>query len=140
MPVDDRSSDAMIDEALIETFPASDPPANTVETGIRIGELPSPADASVTDNTALNRFELTIDGRTAFLSYERTADRIALVHTDVPVELRGQHLGERLVEGALAASRGRGLRIVLVCPFARAYVRKHRPELTAVEAWRDQDG
>jgi uncharacterized protein len=140
MPVDDRSSDAMIDEALIETFPASDPPANTVETGIRIGELPSPSDTGVTDNVGLNRFELTVDGKTAYLTYERSVDRIALVHTEVPVELRGRHLGERLVEGALTTSREHGLRIVLVCPFARAYVRKHRPELSAVDAWRDQDG
>jgi len=28
--------DGKLDEALDETFPASDPPANTVETGIRI--------------------------------------------------------------------------------------------------------
>jgi hypothetical protein len=31
------SDDRDLDETLDETFPASDPPANTVETGIRIG-------------------------------------------------------------------------------------------------------
>ena len=35
-PVDDSK----LDEALEETFPASDAPANTVETGIRIGTPP----------------------------------------------------------------------------------------------------
>jgi hypothetical protein len=45
---EDRSSppDRDVDEALEETFPASDPPANTVETGIRIdipaGRPPAP--------------------------------------------------------------------------------------------------
>jgi hypothetical protein len=31
-----------LDEALTETFPASDPLANTVETGIRVGAVPPP--------------------------------------------------------------------------------------------------
>jgi len=39
----DQSYDDKVDEAIEETFPASDPPANTVETGARIG----PCDAAV---------------------------------------------------------------------------------------------
>jgi hypothetical protein len=35
MPDDRLSDDEHLDEALEETFPASDPPANTVETGIQ---------------------------------------------------------------------------------------------------------
>jgi hypothetical protein len=34
---DRNDSPDMLDEAIEETFPASDAPANTVETGIRIG-------------------------------------------------------------------------------------------------------
>ena len=34
-------ADAQLEEALEETFPASDPPANTVETGIAIGAVPA---------------------------------------------------------------------------------------------------
>jgi len=32
-----------LDETIEESFPASDPPANTVETGTRTGEVPVPA-------------------------------------------------------------------------------------------------
>src|SRR5262249_26971260 len=71
------SEDDKLDEALEETFPASDAPANTVETGIRTG---APLTAAVIDNRAANRFELTIDGHTAFLAYERTHDALTLVH------------------------------------------------------------
>jgi len=42
----EQSYDEKIDEAIEETFPASDPPANTVETGIRIGPAPEPAATS----------------------------------------------------------------------------------------------
>jgi len=43
----------------------------------------------------------------------------------VPASLRGRHLGDRLVEGAIEHARGQGLRIVAVCPFVRTYLRKH---------------
>ena len=40
---DSRSkADQALDETLEESFPASDAPANTVETGIRTGEVPEP--------------------------------------------------------------------------------------------------
>ena len=122
-----KRDDEKLDETIDESFPASDPPANTVETGIRIGESsPSPA-AAVSDNHALNRFEVTIDGHTGFLKYERTHDALTLIHTEVPDALRGRHVGDALVEAALHAGRTEGLRIVAVCPFVRAYMRKHRP-------------
>ena len=81
----------------------------------------------VSDNRTLNRFELTIDGQTAFLEYERTHESLTIIHTEVPEALRGRHLGDTLVEAALAAARSEKLRIVVVCPFARAYLRRHPP-------------
>jgi predicted GNAT family acetyltransferase len=115
-----------LDEGLDETFPASDPPANTVETGIRTGEL-SAVEPVFFDNRSLSRFELVVDGHTAFLTYERTADSLTLVHTEVPKPLRGRHLGETLVDSALEFGRQAGLRISVVCPFARVYLRRHPP-------------
>ena len=115
-----------LEETLEETFPASDSPANTVETGIRTGEVVSVPRVIVSDNPAQQRFETTIDGHTAFLTYERTQDALTLIHTEVPDRLRGRHIGEALTEAALGAGRSAGLRIVAVCPFVRAYMRKHR--------------
>ena len=127
MSSDRQHDDEKLDEGLEETFPASDAPANTVETGIRTGEPPSSSDHEVSDNSALKRFELIASGHTAFLKYERTKDSLTLVHTEVPDALRGQHIGDALVEAALAAARSQGLRVVVVCPFVRAYLRKHPP-------------
>jgi predicted GNAT family acetyltransferase len=123
---DSRShADAKLDEALEETFPASDPPANTVETGIRIGVGQLPAGDSVTDNRTRSRFELLVNGETAFLAYERTNDALTLIHTEVPAALRGLHFGDALVEAALRSARSAGLRIIAVCPFVKAYMRRH---------------
>ena len=82
----------------------------------------------VVDNAAAERFELVVDGQTAFLKYERTKGRLALIHTEVPAALRGHHIGDRLVKGALDAARAEGSRIVPVCPFVRAYLQKHPTE------------
>ena len=125
MGADNRWDDSKVDEALEETFPASDAPANTVETGIRIGNPRATDLGDVSDNAARNRFELSVDGHVAYLEYERTPGTLMLIHTEVPVEIRGRHIADRLVEGALAIGRSEGRRIVAVCPFARTYMRRH---------------
>ena len=120
------NNEKMLDETLEETFPASDAPANTIETGIRAAQPSTPEVAPVVDNEAQQRFELTVSGETAFLRYERGKDSLTLVHTEVPEAIRGHHVGNRLVEAGIAAARSSGLRLVVVCPFAREYMRKHQ--------------
>jgi len=120
---EEKRDEDKLDETIAESFPASDPPANTVETGIRVSTA---AEGEVSDNAAQSRFELTVDGYTAYLAYQRSSGTLTLVHTEVPVEIRGRHLGDRLVEAALQAGRSAGLRLVVICPFARAYMQRHR--------------
>ena len=122
---DTRSdAEAKLDETLEETFPASDPPANTVETGTRTGgeDLSTP---SIVDNPAQHRFEATLNGDTAFLLYGRTHDALTLIHTEVPPAFRGRRMGDALVQAALKDARSSGRRVVAVCPFVKAYLQKH---------------
>jgi predicted GNAT family acetyltransferase len=79
----------------------------------------------VVDNAALSRFELVVDGQTAVLLYERTAGSLRLIHTEVPAALRGRGLAEQLVKAALDRGHAEGLRIVAICPYVRAYLKKH---------------
>ena len=51
------------------------------------------ADERVTDNQAESRFELTIDDALAELIYRRRANRLVLVHTEVPKQLAGHGIG-----------------------------------------------
>ena len=129
MGANSRWDDSKVDEALEETFPASDAPANTVETGIRIAIPPATDIGDVTDNTTQSRFELNVDGHVAYLEYERTPNTLTLLHTEVPPEIRGRHIADRLVEAALAIGRSEGRRLVVICPFARAYLRRHRRDV-----------
>jgi len=129
MGANTRWDDSKVDEALEQTFPASDAPAYTVETGIRIA-IPSATEiGDVSDNTAQSRFELDVDGHVAYLEYERTPNTLTLLHTEVPPEIRGRHIADRVVEAALAIGRSEGRRLVVICPFARAYLRRHRRDV-----------
>jgi uncharacterized protein len=117
--------DEQLDETLEQTFPASDAPANTVETGIVPRDLPTPLPGMVVDNRERSRFEISAEGGTAFLIYRREPGSMTLVHTEVPEELRGRRLGTALVERAFESARSEGRRTIVECPFARAYLRKH---------------
>lgn len=114
-----------LDEALEETFPASDPPANTVETGVLLGEVSPLFEWSVVDNPSRSRFEMLVEGETAFLVYKRDRLGLTLVHTEVPEHLRRRGFGGALVKAAIDSGRSEGLRIIAECAFAKAYLRKH---------------
>jgi predicted GNAT family acetyltransferase len=60
--------------------------------------------------------------------YERTPHALVLVHTGVPDSMRGGGVGGELVRFAIAEVRRTELRLVVRCPFAKAYLRRH-PEL-----------
>jgi predicted GNAT family acetyltransferase len=87
------------------------------------------SDPDVRDNPANDRYELSVDGETAFLEYRREGDAITLMHTEVPKAFRGRGYGERLVKSALDLAQAEGLRVKVVCPFVKAYLEKHGIEL-----------
>jgi predicted GNAT family acetyltransferase len=68
--------------------------------------------------------ELTVDGQTSVLIYERRPNALALLHTEVPPALRGRGLATRLAEAAVNAARAEGLQVIAVCPFVAAFLRK----------------
>lgn len=88
----------------------------------------------VRDNSAESRYELLVDGLVrGTLHYRTGPESITLVHTEVDPELEGRGLGAHLVRDALEDIRGRGLRIVPVCPFVRSYLERH-PEVADLVA------
>jgi predicted GNAT family acetyltransferase len=126
MPRDVDGENRKLDETIEETFPASDAPANTVETGIRVGpDATNVRELSVRDNTGKERFEIAVEGQIAFLQYRREPQTLVLIHTEVPLSLRGHGLASRLSQWALDTARGEGLRTLVLCPFVRTYLKKH---------------
>jgi uncharacterized protein len=81
---------------------------------------------AVRDNAADFRYELLRDGRIlGEILYRTRGDRIVLLHTEVLPSAEGGGLGSRLVTGALDDIRARDLRVVPLCPFVAAYIRRH---------------
>ena len=80
----------------------------------------------VVDNMARHRFEIDLgDGEFAFAAYNLLPGAIRFYHTEVPESHGGQGLGTMLIEAGLAAARERGLKVIPICPFFRAYLKKH---------------
>ena len=79
----------------------------------------------VRNNTALNRFELDVDGHQAVAYYRLAPGVITFVHTELPQALSGQGVGSKLIRGALEMVRAQGLEVMSQCPFVSAYMGKH---------------
>ena len=81
---------------------------------------------TVRDNPAELRYEaLAGDELVGELRYRREPGVVVLVHTDVAASAEGSGVGSRLVKDALDDLRKRRLRVVALCPFVAAYVRRH---------------
>lgn len=72
-----------------------------------------------------SRFVVEVDGRTAFLTYERGQGSVALTHTIVPVELEGRGIASRLAETAVAWAREEGLDVDPQCSYVRSWLNRH---------------
>jgi predicted GNAT family acetyltransferase len=83
----------------------------------------------VVRNEAENRFETRIDGQLCKLDYIRDGDTFVITHVGVPVEFRGQGVAGRIVQVSLEYARENALRVIPMCPYAAAYIRRN-PQYT----------
>jgi predicted GNAT family acetyltransferase len=83
-------------------------------------------DLVVADNAEKQRYEARQGSEVVgFILYRLDPGRITLIHTEVAPALEGKGIASQLVTGALDDIRRRGLTIVPICPFVRAYLRRH---------------
>jgi predicted GNAT family acetyltransferase len=92
-----------------------------------------PTALRVIDNPQASCYELWLGTtRAGFIQYRAGPGTVLLVHTEIDPAFEGHGLGERLVAGALADLRARGLKVVPLCPFVRAYLRRHPDQAVLV--------
>lgn len=81
---------------------------------------------NITHNTAAQRFETTIDGMTAYLSYQVAGDDTLIYdHTIVPSALGGRGIGSALTQFALDYAVEHSKKVVPTCSFVAHYINKH---------------
>lgn len=88
----------------------------------------------VIQNVNAQRFEIENAEGVAVLTYRVLKGHITLVHTEVAPELEGRGYGGMLVRAALNYARASGLRVIPVCPFARAFLARHPEYADLVDA------
>ena len=88
---------------------------------------------TVTDNSIGSRYEMPVEGGTAFVLYRREGGVVVLRHAEVPRHLSGRGLGSELVAATLQAIRAAGGKVVPACSFVRAFMAEH-PEFDDLRA------
>jgi len=79
----------------------------------------------VIQNENERRFESWIDGKLAKLDYIQDGKNFVITHVGVHPEQRGQGIAGRIVQVSLEYAKEKDLRVVPMCSYAAAYIRRH---------------
>ena len=79
----------------------------------------------VTQNPEENRFETWIDGKLCKLDYLQDGKNFVITHVGVHPDFRGHGVAGRIVQVGLEYARENSLRVIPMCSYAAAYIRRH---------------
>ena len=82
-------------------------------------------DIPLRNNKADNRFEMTFENYVSFIEYDQAGDTMSLLHTEVDPALEGKGVGTALVEKVLTEIEKREGKLIPLCPFVVAYIKRH---------------
>lgn len=81
--------------------------------------------SDIIDNPARGRFELSEDGATAIADYRINGNTLYIEYVESPPALRGRGTAGRLMRGVMDTARERDLKVVPICGYAAAWIRRH---------------
>ena len=84
-----------------------------------------PDQLKVHNNEERHRFEAHVGEQTAYLEYLLAKEQIVYTHTEVPENLEGQGIASRLAQTALEYAQEKQLKVLPLCPYTAAYIRRH---------------
>ncbi|MCY9787190.1 N-acetyltransferase [Nocardiopsis sp. EMB25] len=84
-------------------------------------------DLTVIDAPERSRYEVSTDGRVVgFSAYHLIEEGVlALPHVEVDSSFEGQGVASTLVRESLDDIRARDLKVVPICPFVQAFLKRH---------------
>ncbi len=77
------------------------------------------------DNEERKRYEYQLEHGVALVEYIKTQNKIYLTHTEVPSKYEGQGIASSLVRDVLGEVEKTGLKLVPLCPYVAAYIKRH---------------
>jgi hypothetical protein len=83
------------------------------------------ADIELINNEAIHNFELFVNGHRAFIDYKTKDNKIYLIHTEVPAELKGMGVAEALVEKTFNYIEQHQLKMVPLCSYIQIFLKRH---------------
>lgn len=94
--------------------------------------MPTKDAFEVRNHVDAGRFEIEVDGLTAFTEYKIVGQDIIFPHTVTPEALEGRGIGGALVRAGLAFAEAKGLRVIPRCTFFAGYIARHPEYLPLV--------
>ncbi len=79
----------------------------------------------VTDNITRSQYELPVEGQIVFARYRRADGVVSILHVEAPVSLRGSGAAGRLMQGIVELARTQNEKLVPLCSYAAAWMRRH---------------
>jgi predicted GNAT family acetyltransferase len=76
-------------------------------------------------NEAESRFEVEVDGYPSKLDYFMDGKSFVITHVGVHPELRGQGVAGKITQTALEYAKANSLRVIPMCGYAAAYIRRN---------------
>lgn len=72
------------------------------------------------------RFEIEREGQVSYLAYEIDGQQgISLLHTEVPVALRGRGIASELSQMAFEYAKDNDLKVEVICPVVYHFLNRH---------------
>jgi uncharacterized protein len=88
--------------------------------------MPETMTDPITDNADAQRYELAVDDHIVFADYSLSGDTLRIHYVEAPPELRGTGAAGRLMDGVAQIAKDNGWRIVPICGYAAAWLRRHK--------------
>ena len=73
-----------------------------------------------------SRYEMDEEGLTSWADYRRSGDRLYIDHVESPMALRGTGAAGRLMAALSADAHARSLRLMPICGYAAAWLRRSK--------------
>ena len=92
----------------------------------------------ITHNEQKNVFEVWIDGQLSKLDYIQEGKNFVITHVGVYPEHRGQGLAAKIVEAGLQYAKNNSLRVIPMCSYAAAFIRRNPQYMELTEQERSE--